>query len=77
MDEEVQKAYFQARALEKRHAKKTQYQIDQVYAEDDQYDQDDDDECAGASDDMSNWTKEDWVGFQNGSFAPYSRPNFW
>ena len=76
MDEEAQKAYFRARALEKRQAKKTQYQVDQVYAEDDQDDQDDDDEYAGASDDMSNWTQEDWAGFQNGSFAPYSRPNF-
>ena len=68
MDEEVQKAYFRARALEKWQAKKTQYQVDQVYAEDDEY--------ADASDDMSNWTKEDWVAFQTGSFAPYSRPNF-
>ena len=76
MDEEAQKAHFRARALEKRQAKQTQYQVDQVYAEDDQDDQDDDDEYAGASDDMSNWTKEDWAGFQNGSFAPYSRPNF-
>jgi hypothetical protein len=76
MDEEAQKAHFRARALEKRQAKKTQCQVDQVCAEDDQDDQDDDDECAGASNDMSNWTQEDWAGFQNGSFTSHSRPNF-
>ena len=32
MDEEAQNAYFRARALEKRQAKKTQYQVDQVTA---------------------------------------------
>ena len=78
MDEEEQKAYFRARALEKRQAKKTQYQVDQVYAEDDHVDQQeyDNDECAHVSDDVDDWTKEDWVAFQNGSFTPYSRPNF-
>ncbi len=73
MDEEAQKAYFQARALEKRQAKKTQYQVDQVSAEDDYTDQQeyDDDDC-----NMDNWKPEDWIAFQNGSFAPYSRQDF-
>ena len=38
MDEEAQKTYFRTKALEKRQAKKTQYQVDQVYAEDDDAD---------------------------------------
>jgi hypothetical protein len=60
-------------------SKKTQCQVDQVCAEDDHVDQQecDDDECAHVSNDMDDRTQEDWVAFQNGSFAPHSRPNFW
>ena len=55
-----------------------QYQVDQVCAEDDYVDQQeyDDDEYAHVSNDMDDWTLEDWVAFQNGSFAPYLRSNF-
>ena len=42
MDEEAQKTYIRMRALEKRSAKKTQYQVDQFYADEDEDDQDED-----------------------------------
>ena len=73
MDEEAQKIYFRTRALEKRQAKKTQYQVDQVCAEDDYADQQeyDDDDC-----NMDNWKPEDWLAFQNGTFTPYARQDF-
>jgi hypothetical protein len=75
MDKEAQKMYFRARALEKRNAKKLQYQVDQVCAEDDQDNQEDTDDYLAANADMTNWTKEDWIDFQNGSFVP-SPSNF-
>ena len=73
MNEEAQKIYFRTRALEKRQAKKTQYQVDQVYAEDDDADQQDYDDYDLNMDD---WTPEHWLGFQNGSFAPYEKQDF-
>jgi hypothetical protein len=75
MDVEAQKVYFRARAMEKNNAKKVQYQVNQVYVEDDQDDQDDTDNYSAANTDMTNWTKEDWIDFQRGSFVP-SPPNF-
>ena len=64
MDEEAQKMYFQAQALEKCNAKKLQYQVDQVYTGDDQNDQEDTDDYLVTNADMTNWTKEDWIDFQ-------------
>ena len=61
MDEEAQKTYFQMRALEKRSTKKTQCQVDQVYAEDDQCDQEDINDDSVPNADMTNWTKEDFI----------------
>ena len=74
MDEEAQKTYFRTRALEKRQAKKTQYQVDQVCAEDEDADQQ---ESEDYDLNMDDWTPEHWLAFQNGSFTPYARQDFW
>ena len=66
--------YFRMRALEKHNAKKTQYQVDQVYADKDDDDQDED--YSGPNDNMTNWTKEDFIDYQNGSYVPGQRKFF-
>ena len=78
MGKEAQKAFFRARALEKRNSKRNHYNMNQICA---------DDECSGSDredheevstsrlDDMPNWTSEDWVDYQNGSWVP--NQNFW
>jgi hypothetical protein len=81
MNEEAKKVYFCARALEKRNAKRTQYKVDQVHADDeysgnDQDAQEDQEDYLVANDDMTNWTREDWIDYQNGSFVPSPRSDF-
>jgi hypothetical protein len=66
-------------ALEKHNSKRNQYKADHIRA-DDEYsgsDQEDHKDYLASHDDMSNWTKEDWVDFQNGSFVPNPRLDFW
>jgi hypothetical protein len=82
MDEEAQKAFFRARALEKCNSKCNQYKVDQIPADDeyngsDQEDHEDCEDYLASHDDMSNCTKEDWVDYENGSFVPNPRPDFW
>jgi hypothetical protein len=75
MDKEAQKAFFRARALEKHNSKCTQYKADQIRADDEcsGSDQEDHEDFPASHDNMSNWTSEDWVNYQNGSFV--SSPN--
>jgi hypothetical protein len=77
VDNEAQKAFFHARALEKRNSKCTQYKVDQIRADDEcsGSNQEDHEDFSASHDNMSNWTSEDWVDYQNGSFVP--RPNCW
>jgi hypothetical protein len=79
MDEEAQKVFFRAKALEKRNQKRNQYRVDQIRTDDEHSgsDQDDHEGYSAANDDMTNWTREDWIDFQNGSFVPNPRSDFW
>jgi hypothetical protein len=79
MDEEAQKAFFRARALEKHNSKQNQYKVNQIPADDEcsGSDQEDHEDYSATNNDMSNWTSKDWVDFQNVSFAPNPRPDFW
>jgi hypothetical protein len=76
MDKEAQKAFFRARALEKCNSKCTQCNMNQIRVDDkcSGSDQEDHEDFLASHDDMSNWTGEDWVDYQNGSFVP--KPNF-
>jgi hypothetical protein len=78
MNEEAQKVYFHAKALEKHNAKRNQHKMDQIRV-DDEYsgrDKEDHEDYSAANDDMSNRTREDWIDYQNGSFVPNSRSDF-
>ena len=74
MNSEAQKVYFHAQALEKHNAKRTQYMVDQVRADDeysgsDQDVQEDQEDYSAANDNMANWTREDWIDYPKWFFC--------
>jgi hypothetical protein len=77
MIKEAQKLFFLAKALEKRNSKCTQYNVNQICADDSGSDQEEQDEDASTSrsTDTSNWTSADWLDYQSGALVP--GPNFW